>query len=117
MAAEAERLMTRTVYGIKVMPKGDAKDNRGKPVLMLVFSVVTEQSQHDFYLCDVSDNYQDIAKQIHDRINEAGRQGRKAQTGLIVVEGGSDGLRSDRPQQGRKFSGKGSESPEGPRPA
>jgi hypothetical protein len=90
-------------YGMIVMPKGDEKDERGKPVLMMILTVTTAVSTHQFYLCDVSDNFQHVAKQFHDKVCEAGREGRRAQSGLIVVEGGSDGLRAEK--QGRQFSG------------
>lgn len=94
-------------YGIKVLPKGSERTPGGQPKLMLVLAVDSIVSQHDFYLCDASDNYQDIAKQIHDKINEAGREARRAQTGLVVVKGDINGLRTEK--QGREQRG--------PRPA
>lgn len=109
MATKAETEMTQQglvpQYGIKVMPKGDEMTDRGRPKLMLVLSVIETTSQHDFYLCDVSDNYQEVARQMHEMICKAGGEGRRAQSGLIVVEGGSDGLRADKAKQGRKLNG------------
>jgi hypothetical protein len=114
MATEAESTMTEQgyapQYGIKVMPKGDERTPKGTPKLMLVLSIAETTSTHDFYLCDASDNYQDIAKTMHDMICKAGSEGRRAQSGLVVVEGGSDGFRSDGTKQGRQF---GSPRPEG----
>lgn len=82
-------------YGITVMPKAGAVTARGLPVMMLVLSVDTGASMHTFYLCDAQDNYQDIAKQIHDKINEAGRQARRAESGLIEATGvNSNGFRA-----------------------
>lgn len=104
-------------YGIKVMPKGEEMTPRGQPKLMLVLSVIEAASQHDFYLCDVSDNFQEVGAQLAKRINEAGREGRRAESGLVVVEGGSDGFRADRAKQGGKLISTSGTSPEGPRPA
>lgn len=94
-------------YAIAVMPKGNEKDERGRPVLMMCLTIMETASQHQYYLCDVRDNYQDIAKKMHDMICQAGREGRRAQSGLVVVEGGnSDALRAEK--QGGFLGGPGS---------
>jgi hypothetical protein len=95
-------------FGISVMPKGTEITSTGKPRLMLVLAVSEAASQHQFYLCDADDNYQDVAQQFANKINEAGREARRAQSGLVVVKGGdSNGLRTEK--QGRQQRG--------PRPA
>jgi hypothetical protein len=90
-------------YGIVVMPKGTETDERGKPVLMLCLSVSDSATQAQMYLCDAQDNYQDVAKKFHDMICQAGRDARRAQSGLVVVEGGSDAFRTEK--QGGLISG------------
>lgn len=96
-------------YGIKVLQKGDEKTARGKPKLMLVLTITETASTHDFYLCDASDNFQEIGSALMKRIIEAGRDARRAESGLIVVEGGSDGLRADKAKQGGKLGKPGGE--------
>jgi hypothetical protein len=102
-------------YGIVVMPKGDQLLPNGRPVLMMALQITLSGCMHQFYLCDVSDNYQDVASKIDKMINEAGREGRRAQSGLVAVKGGSDGLRTEK--QGRQLGGKGGSGSQGPRPA
>jgi hypothetical protein len=94
-------------YGIVVQQKGAEVTERGRPKLMMLFQISTSSTNHQFYLCDVSDNFQDIAKKVHDMICEAGNEGRRAQSGLVAVKGGSDGFRAEK--QGRQQRG--------PRPA
>lgn len=61
-------------------------------VLMLVFTCSGNQSK--FYLCEANQNYQDIAKKIHDGICTAGREARRAKSGLITVTSLPDSLKN-----------------------
>jgi hypothetical protein len=99
-------------YGIAVMPKQGFTLPNGRPVLMLTIDISTSSAHHNFYLCDASDNYQDIASKIEKMINEAGREARRAQSGLVAVKGGSDGLRTEK--QGGQLNGPRRPRPEGP---
>jgi hypothetical protein len=74
-------------FGIVVQAKGDEKTANGKPKLMMCLQLMTDVSQAMYYLCDVEDNFQNIAQQFSDMIVKAGQEGRRAQSGLLVVEG------------------------------
>ena len=90
-------------YAVIAQPKGSLTDERNRPVIMLGLQITTSATFHQYYLCDASDNFQEVAKRLHDKICQAGREARRAQSGLVVVEGGSDALRTEK--QGGKFSG------------
>lgn len=54
---------------------------------------------HQVYLCEVTD-YEDVAREIHKQIMEAGRQARRDKSGLVVAGGNHDATL--RQAQGRK---------------
>jgi len=60
-------------------------------VIMLVFSSSGQQTK--VYLCEASQNYQQIAKQIHDGICDAGGQARRMKSGLVTVRDLPDSLK------------------------
>lgn len=54
---------------------------------MLTLQATTSGTLHRFYLCD-ADNYEDMARELHKLIMKVGREAKRAQSGLVVVEGG-----------------------------
>lgn len=60
-------------------------------VIMLVFSSSGQQVK--VYLCEASQNYQQIAKKIHDGICDAAGQARRAKSGLVTVHDLPDSLK------------------------
>lgn len=54
---------------------------------MLTLQATTSGTLHRFYLCDTS-NYEDIARELHKLIMKVGREAKRAESGLVVVEGG-----------------------------
>lgn len=60
-------------------------------VLLLSFSSSGQQTK--VYLCEASQNYQDLAKRIHDGICKAGAEARRIKSGLITVKDLPDGLK------------------------
>lgn len=88
--------------GFVVQPKGTETGPNGRPQFMIALQIMTPASMSHFYICDVTDNYQDIAKQLHDRLCEAGVNGRRAQSGIVVAKGGINGSGPHAPQQGRQ---------------
>jgi hypothetical protein len=80
-------------YAIMAQNMPGETDEHGRPVIYLGLEVSTEMTQHLFYLCHASDNYQDVAKKLHDMICKAGAEARRAQSGLLVVNGDSDAFR------------------------
>lgn len=67
-------------------------------VVMLVASSSGQQTK--IFLCEVGQNYQQIAKKIHDAICDAASEGRRAKSGLIQVRDIPDSLK------GARFNGK-----------
>jgi hypothetical protein len=55
----------------------------GKDIFLTVMYATMEQR---VYLCNIT-NYEDVARQLHKTIMDAGLQAKRAATGLQVVEG------------------------------
>ena len=60
-------------------------------VMMMVFSSSGQQTK--VYLCEASQNYQDIAKKLHDAICKAGAEARRVKSGLVTVTDLPDSLK------------------------
>lgn len=54
---------------------------------MLTLQITTSGTLHRFYLCDTG-NYEDIARELHKLIMKVGREAKRAESGLVVVNGG-----------------------------
>lgn len=89
------RINERPAIGVGVQPKGDEKTPLGRPKLMLTLMVGTSHLQFSVYLCDSSD-YEEAAQLFYDRIIEAGKEARRAETGLVVAKGDSSALRAEK---------------------
>lgn len=63
-------------------------------VIILSLMVTTSGTQAKYFLCTSEQNYQQIAKTIHDGICRAGAEARQAKSGLIVVKDLPDGLKN-----------------------
>lgn len=68
-------------------------------IVMLVFSSSGQQVR--VYLCEASQNYQQIAKKIHDGICDAASQARRQKSGLITVHDLPDALKNGGPGHAR----------------
>lgn len=97
-------------YAIEAEAVGPGLD--GKPVIILSLVVTTSATLSKFLLCEATDNYQDIARQLHDKICHAGQQARRARTGLAVANGSeisalrtSEQGREQRPPRGPRQKG------------
>jgi hypothetical protein len=71
-------------FGIAVQP-----DQEGKLFMSLIIS--TSGTTYQSFLCR-SENYADTARQIHDKIMEAGKEMRRAESGIVAVNGSLDGI-------------------------
>lgn len=84
-------------YGIAV---NQDQENKLFGTLM----VETSSVRLEFFLFR-SDNYQDVARKLHDKIMQAGKDMKRAESGLVVAEGPLPNgfLKSEgRPKQGQK---------------
>lgn len=64
--------------------------------IIMSLEITTSGTKAEYFLCEVGQNYQNIAKQIHDKICEAGNQARRAKSGIIAVSGLPDSLKNGR---------------------
>lgn len=62
--------------------------------VILSLVVTTSGSMARYFLCEASQNYQDIAKQLHDKINQAGSAARRSKSKIVTVQALPDGLRN-----------------------
>jgi hypothetical protein len=53
---------------------------------MLTLQATTSGTLHRFYLCDAS-NYEEVARELHKLIMKIGREAKRAESGLVVVNG------------------------------
>lgn len=60
-------------------------------ILLLNFSSSGQQTK--VYICEASQNYQDVAKRLHDGICKAGDEARRVKSGIITVKDLPDGLK------------------------
>lgn len=84
--SDEERIEVRPAYGICVQP-----DTTGK--LWMGLTIQSESVSLTSYLCR-SDNYEEVARELHKGIMEAGREMRKAEreaaSGLVIAKGEGD---------------------------
>jgi len=82
-------------YSVLVQP-----DN--EQVLFMALLISTSSTMQQFYLCR-SDGYTTAAREMHDKIMQAGKEMKRAESGLVVAKGSLDGIV---PQaQGRERNG------------
>ena len=64
-----------------------AQSNPAKPgKVMIGLQVAFGMALHQFYLCDTKD-YEQIARQFHKQIMEAGVQAKRQESGIVVANG------------------------------
>jgi hypothetical protein len=64
--------------------------------ILLNLVVMTSGTMSRYFLCEADQNYQDIAKQLHDKICQAGNEARlaKRSSKIMVVKDLPDGLKN-----------------------
>lgn len=71
--------VVRPVMGISVQPDSENK-------LWMGLDIQTDSMQVKVFLCR-ADDYMNVAKEIHEKIMQAGKEMRRAESGLIVANG------------------------------
>lgn len=80
MAENEGQMFELPQYSLAVQGDKDA------PGLDIYLCVSFGAAQHQFYLCNTN-NYEQVAREIHKKIMDAGVQGRRAKSGLVVAKG------------------------------
>lgn len=83
---------------------------------ILTLHVATSQSTYEIYFCK-PDEAEHVAKIMYDGIIAAAKQAKRAESGLVLVQGGLSKNATRTPQQGGRKPRPRGPSPQGPRPA
>lgn len=76
----------RPMIGLGLMPKGNETTPRGTPKMCITLLVSTGMIQFQAYLCDVEDA-KEAADLWAEKIMQAGTDGKRQQSGLVVANG------------------------------